>query len=211
MPPITLIRKGIGWFLFWEPEKVGHASFTVIKAHVHSITAITSISLGKASGPDHLSPEHFYYSISDKLIDLLTPLFQAMLSLHYVPPSCTHSYVLPIPKGQSIDFTNPSKYRGISLSIFSQIFESVLLKGFLSEIEEKIHPLQGGFRKGYGTSHTSFILQEIMSFCGSKCDKCYLAFLNAKRKAFDTVWHGGLFYKLHLYGLTDDLWFLLHY
>ena len=37
-----------------------------------------------------------------------------------------------------------------------------------------------------------------------------MAFLDAK-KTFDTVWHQGLFCKLHQYGLTNDLWFLLFY
>ena len=41
-------------------------------------------------------------------------------------------------------------------------------------------------------------------------DKCYLAFLDAC-KAFDTVWHNGLFFKLFQYGLTNDIWFLLHF
>lgn len=94
---------------------------------------------------------------------------------------------------------DPSNFKRISISsTVSKIFEFVLLKGFLSDLEEKIHPLQGGFRKGYGTSHTSFILQEAIRSCKQQKQICYMAFLDA-RKAFDTVWHNGLFYKLRKY------------
>ncbi len=167
--------------------------------------------LRKAQGPDQLFPEHFFHSLTDPFANLLAHLFQAMISLHYVPPSFTHSYIIPIPKGRSIDFSNPFNFRGISInSRFSKIFESVLQKGYLCELEARIHPLQGGFRRGYGTSNTSFVLQEAIQFCRSKGGKCYLAFLDA-RKAFDTVWHNGLFHKLYRSGLTNDLWFLLYF
>ena len=73
-----------------------------------------------------------------------------------------------------------------------------------------LHNLQGGFRRGLSTSHTSFILQESISWCKEHHYKSFVAFLDA-RKAFDTVWHAGLFVKLSEYGLTGDVWHTLHY
>ena len=124
--------------------------------------ALSSITLRKAPGPDHLYPEHFYHGPIDYLAQLLAPLFQAMISFHYVPPVFISSFILPIPKSRSMDMSDPSNYRGIFIgSVFSNVIEFVLHKGFLDNLEGKIHHgLQGGFRKGYGTSHTSFILQE---------------------------------------------------
>ena len=63
-----------------------------------------------------------------------------------------------------------------------------------------LHRLQGGFRKGLGPSHTSFILKEVILSSRARGKKCYVAFLDA-RKAFDTVWHHGLFVKLSELGL----------
>ncbi len=40
--------------------------------------------------------------------------------------------------------------------------------------------------------------------------KCYSAFLDAC-KAFDTVWHAGLFVKLYKAGLSGDIWQVLYY
>ncbi len=54
----------------------------------------------------------------------------------------------------------------------AKIFEYVLHKGFLDDIEGKTHYLQGEFRKGYGTSHTSCILQEAVLACRSQNQRC---------------------------------------
>ena len=148
--------------------------------------ALESITLRKAPG----SPRTFL-SWSNWLFGSVTCsfIFKAMISLHYVPPVFTRSFILPI-----------SNYRGISIaSVLSKIFEYVLHKGFLDNIYRKIHHLQGGFRKGYATCHTSFILQEAVLGCRAQNQKCFLAFLDA-RKAFDTVWHQVSMAFLTIYG-----------
>ena len=136
-------------------------------------------------------PVHFLNGPSDALCSFLAPLFSAMINRHYVPPSFTVSYIIPLLKGKSLDPTNPNNYRGISISsIFSKLFESVILDLIYSSTPISLHNLQGGFRKGYSTSHTSFIVQEAILSCKEQHLKCYSAFLDA-RKAFDTVWHSG--------------------
>ena len=83
-----------------SPAQVGHA--------------IKSLSTKKAAGPDHLTAEHFLNGPSDALCSLLAPLFSAMINRHYVPPSFTVSYIIPLLKGKSLDPTNPNNYRGIT-------------------------------------------------------------------------------------------------
>ena len=69
-------------------------------------------------------------------------------------------------------------------------------------------PLQGGFRAGQSSLHTAFVFQETVTYLREYGHKAYVAFLDA-RKAFDTVWHEGLFVKLHRAGIPHSLWFLL--
>lgn len=63
----------------------------------------------------------------------------------------------------------------------------------LSEILfPRIHSLQSGFRPGYSTSHTSFLVTEGLLHGKDNHCKVYLALLDA----FDTVWHHALLVKL---------------
>ena len=112
------------------------------------------------------------------------------------------SLIIPILKGRELDPSDPSNYRGISVaSTFSKLFKVVILELFLAPLVSKLHCLQGGFRPGLSTSHTSFILQESIAWCKESNLKSFVAFLDA-RKAFDTVWHSGLFFKLDQFGLS---------
>ena len=63
-------------------------------------------------------------------------------------------------------------------------------------IEPPIHPLQGGFKKQQGCLMTSFLVKEAIQFAKEKGSEVYACFLDV-RKAFDQVWHDGLFYKLY--------------
>ncbi len=52
---------------------------------------------------------------------------------------------------------------------------------------------------------------DIGGYCGKyKQQKLpiYVAFLDVK-KAFDSVWHKGLFYKLFYFGIRGDIWYTL--
>jgi hypothetical protein len=173
---------------------------------------IVSLPKGKAVGPDSLYYEHLLYGPIDVICDRLTSLFNAMLSSAYVPNVFCLSYVIPIPKaGSSLDLSSPSNYRGISLSsALSKIFEKVLMISLTEILSPRIHSLQGGFRPGYGSTHTSFLLSEGINYCRENHSKAFVALLDA-RKAFDTVWHAGLFLKLYEYGVTGKLWLLMYH
>ena len=81
------------------------------------------------------------------------------------------------------------------------MFEHALLPHLLSKLLPLIHPLQGGFRPGFGTSHTSFIVNEAISECKSLHSIAFMALLDVK-KAFDTVRHDGLFFQIS----SDGYW-----
>ena len=70
-----------------------------------------------------------------------------------------------------------------------------------------INRQQGGFQDGLACLMTSFILRESIYFAREHGSKIYVCFLDG-RKAFDTVWHDGLLYKLLLETNVDATTFL---
>jgi hypothetical protein len=185
------------------------SEITVSSDQVHQV--IASLPRGKAVGPDKLSYEHLSFGPAELISSTLSTLFNGILSSSYAPKSFCLSYIIPIPKsGKALDFSNPTNYRGISLSSsLSKVFEKVLMITLNEILSPRIHSLQGGFRVGYSTSHTSFLVTEGLLHCKDNHRKAYLALLDA-RKAFDTVWHDALFVKLSEYGVTGKLWLVLY-
>ena len=171
-------------------------------------TVIQSLPRNKAAGPDHLSNEHLIFA-DVTLSSLLSTLFNAILSSGHIPTIFQQGLIIPIPKGRNLDLTNPSNFRGITLlSSISKVFEKLLLC-HLSLFSSKLHPLQGGFIPGRGPLHSAFILQEVNLSIQEKKKKAYVAFLDVK-KAFDTVWHEGLLFKLCQFGFPRYIWIIIH-
>ena len=88
---------------------------------------------------------------------------------------------------------NPDLYRSIMLlSVIFKIFESVL-DSLMPQLEEtEVHPNshQCGFQRGLSSPDTSF------------------AFVDSS-KAFDTVWHTWVFFKLSQIGICPKVWMTL--
>ena len=125
-------------------------------------------------------------------------------------------------KGGNRRKDNPDNYRAITLpSVLLKLLERILLirielfvlhnklleRILLTRIElfddisPPIHSMQGGFKKQQGCLITSFNVKEAIQYAKEKNSKVYACFLDVK-KAFDQVWHDGLFYKLYKCGVN---------
>ena len=65
-----------------------------------------------------------------------------------------------------------------------------------------MNPLQGGFRQGYGCTHTAHVLQEAIQSLWERSKKAYVAFLDV-RKAFDMVFLS-TYIRRGLRGISGD-------
>ncbi|MES9879941.1 MAG: reverse transcriptase family protein [Sedimenticola sp.] len=100
---------------------------------------------------------------------------------------------------------DPDNYRAITLtSTILKLLERILYTRLDKETTTKISDQQGGFQKGICVNMTSFLLRETVLYATEQSSKLYTCFLDV-RKAFDKVWHDGLFVKLHRFGVHPSL------
>ncbi len=95
---------------------------------------------------------------------------------------------------------DPDNYRAITIvSCLGKVFTSVITNRLTTYVEQNglITEAQTGFRKGYSTTDNIFTLHAIIEILFSKRQTLFCAFIDF-RKAFDSVWRNGLWYKLLL-------------
>lgn len=128
-----------------------------------------------------------------------------------IPRGWSEGILVPIPKPKG-DPQQPASYRPITLMpVISKVYERVV-EGRLRPIDKHLHPCQLGFRKGKGCADALFQVLSILEMRKSvKLKDCkerahtYIASLDIE-KAYDSVWHDGLLYKLRRYGVTGRVW-----
>ena len=170
--------------------------------------AIGSVKSNKSPGEDGI-PIEVYRAFNDKLITLLTKLFNRVLRNGEYPTPWSNGLICPIHK--TGEKTNPNNYRGITLlNGMGKIFAMVLHKR-ISEWAEKRNLLpeeQFGFRKNRRALDCVFILNSIIE--DSKRRKCplFVCYVDFK-KAFDRVQHELLWLRLSQLGISSQMLHIL--
>ncbi|CAD6232618.1 GSCOCG00006977001-RA-CDS, partial [Cotesia congregata] len=137
-------------------------------------------------------------NLPSKALVQLTHIFNNCMKQSYFPSTWKTATVLAFPKpGKNSLF--PQSYRPISLlCTLSKILETIILKRIkIHETENKnLIAEQFGFREHHATD---LQLARIVNFITTKFNwnKSTAIVLLDIEKAFDTVWHQALLYKLH--------------
>ena len=157
----------------------------------------------KASGIDGIKAEYLL-DAKDLLLEPLTAAFNQML-VSGVPQSWCSGVIHPIFK--SGDVSNPSNYRGITVtSVLAKLFAMVLearLSNWAEDSELRAHG-QAGFRKDYRTTDNVFVLQTLIAHARKTKKKLYCCFVDFK-KAFDSVPRQRLWEVLGALGIQGDI------
>ena len=128
------------------------------------------------------------------LLNAYKKLFNTLLQSGIYPSNWCEGPITPIFK--SGDNTDPGNYRGICVSsCFGKFFSSIINQRLLEFLEEKklLHPSQIGFLKDNRTADHIFTLRTfIEKYSHHHNQKVYACFVDFI-KAFDSVWHEGLF------------------
>ena len=184
-----------------EASENEQSPITISSEEVES--ALRLAHRGKACGDDGIYYEHILFA-GTELCEILSKLFSAMIKFAHVPVEMKRGTIITLYKGGNKRRDDPDNYRAITLSsVILKLLERIILTRIelFDTLTPPIHPLQGGFQKNIGCLMSSFLLRESISYAKENGSKLYVCFLDVK-KAFDCVWHDGLFYKLYKSGVN---------
>lgn len=134
-------------------------------------------------------------------IVLLTKTINGCIKIGYFPTAFKCAKVLPIPKPGK-DPKLPTSYRPISLlSSLGKVLERVILARLnaFTERENVLASEQFGFRPEHSTVHQVKRVTNIINTNKARRLSTGALFLDIE-KAFDSIWHRGLIYKLNSFG-----------
>ena len=159
---------------------------------------------GKAAGRDRIKAE-FLKAAPKEIRELLLRLLNLIFRTNVVPKSWCIGILNLIHKEGSKD--NPDNYRGIcigsALSKTLSTMMNVRLTKFVSE-RNILHKEQIGFtEKNRAPDHILTIRAITNKYVQDNGSRVYSCFIDFK-KAFDTVWHEGLFHKLQQMGASGN-------
>ena len=185
-------------------------SFFIFPTTREEITdVINELDCTKATGPHSIPTDIFKFIkliVSDSLSDIINTSFSTGIFIE----NLKISKVIPIFKGKGSDLDS-CNYRPISLlSNIDKIIEKLMFKRlycFLSK-NNIIYNLQFGFRENHSTTHALIYLTEkVRKALDDNSYSCGV-FVDLQ-KAFDTVDHEILLYKLYHYGIrgVENDWF----
>ena len=115
--------------------------------------------------------------------------------------------LVPIPKGDK-DRTVMDNNRGITLmTTVRKVFEKAVLEKISKWVKNGhiIHDLQGAGQEHCSSLETNWLVRESISYYLEQGSDVYVCMMDV-RKAFDTVWQNGLFYKLYYTGMDPKIW-----
>jgi hypothetical protein len=165
------------------------------------LNAINKSSNGKAPGVDGIINELLKHS-KLILIPVLLELFNSVMNCGGFPKEWSEAMIIPIHKKGPAD--DPDNYRGISLlpsiaKLFTKIINERCVKW--KEFNDKYKEEQCGFRKERGVIDQIFTLQAIaQKHLSKKKGRYYCAFIDFS-KAFDSISHNLLWFRLYTEGM----------
>ena len=170
---------------------------------------LKSLKNGKAPGWDCITAEHIKYG-GNRLHKCICLLFKLIIKYECIPVYFKLGIIVPIPKGTKC-LTNQDNYRGITLiPVFAKLFEKWIMSRVEKWAVEKrlLHKLQGAAQKKCSSLNTAWLIREIIYHNLKTVENVYVVLLDT-RKAFDTVWQDGLFFKLFNIGISGKTWRIL--
>ena len=136
--------------------------------------------------------------LPDNIIEYMSKIFNASLASGYFPKQFKSAILKLLPKDGK-DATLPHNYRPIALlDNIGKIFEKLVntrLRQFLEE-NNLYNFQQYGFRQGKSTTHVTNMIHECIKHNSAQGYKTAILSKDVQ-KAFDTVWHSGLIWKIH--------------
>ena len=136
--------------------------------------------------------------LPDNIIEYILNIFNASLACGYFPKKFKSAILKLIPK-EGKDATLPQNYRPIALlDNIGKIFEKIINSRLRQFFEENnlYNYQQYGFRQWKSTTHVVNMIHECINLNSAQGYKTAILSKDVQ-KAFDTVWHSGLIWKIY--------------
>ena len=136
--------------------------------------------------------------LPDNIIEYIQNIFNASLCCGYFPRMFKSAILKLIPK-EGKDATLPQNYRPIALlDNIGKIFEKIINSRLRQYLEENnlYNSQQYGFRQRKSTTHVINLIHECIKHNSSQGFKTAILSKDVQ-KAFDTVWHSFLIWKIY--------------
>lgn len=152
---------------------------------------------GKSPGIDQVS-NLLLKQLPDSAVRFLVKVFNFCIKFSVFPRPFKIAKVISIHK-KGKDPKSPTSYRPISLlSSIGKVFERIIFHRLQSFVEENdlIHDCQYGFRAQHSTTHQVKRVVKMIRQNKQRRHSTGILFIDIE-KAFDSIWHKGLLYKLN--------------
>ena len=182
------------------PTVIENANITTGPFSKEEYTAVkSSLTLGKAAGPDGIPPDVFKLcNFDDLILSFANGLFE-----DEKPEQWSTGNLIPIPK--TGDLSEYCNYRGIMLSsVAAKITNRMILNRIQLKIDEHLRPNQNGFRPGRSTTAHTLALRRLIEGVKRNNLKAIITFVDF-RKAFDSIHRGKMMNILKAYGVPAEL------
>ena len=161
---------------------------------------IDMIDTSKSTGPDGV-PALLIKNAADTFTPILTKIYRLSYESGKVPAGMKIAHIKPLFK--SGEKNSPNNYRPVSItSVLSKILESILKDHFETHIQsfDIMHTSQHGFCRGRSTSSNMLKFWNEVTDIVDKSGSVSIVYTDL-RKAFDSVPHDLLIYKIQKYGI----------
>ena len=190
-------------------------SRTNLKLHNISVTlkmvrkVVMNLDLSKASDPDCI-PVVVLPNCEQELSYILAELFNKCLKESCFQDCWKVSPVVPLFKNVGERSTSKSYLPVTILSVVSKVFEKLIKNRIVDHLEKcgLFSDFQYGFRSSRSTSHLLTVVSDRVARAFIKSGATRAVALDVS-KAFDRVWHAGLFHKLKSYGISGQIFGLI--
>lgn len=193
-------------FVLPSPEHLPTPSSQLSSITINSsdvFKALATLNPSKTPGIDNIHPL-ILKICANTMLTPITHLLNTCIETCTIPSEWKIHKITPIHKGQNRSEVH--NYRPISLlCILSKVLETIIYNNIIPFIYPLLSKAQFGFLQ-----NRSCVTQLLSSFAqiyeatdkGIPCDTIFLDF----KKAFDTIPHHELLYKLWSFGITGSLW-----
>ncbi|BHF67014.1 hypothetical protein SprV_0301003700 [Sparganum proliferum] len=168
------------------------------------LTELLRLKESKSPGPDEI-PAKILKELAGELSKPLSMLFYTSFETGYLPPDWKSAWITPLYKGGSRVSAN--NYRPVSLtSICCKIMEKIVKQQLMQFLEQNhlLSDSQHGFRKSRSCVTNLPYCLEHWTRAVDRGDMVHVIYIDFK-KAFDSVPHHRLLYKLRRAGVRGKL------